>query len=549
MKTKDVTRNPATTYALSVIGGGVVAGQYIKLACQRYLDWMERKDLIFCPEKAEKVIRFAEKLHHYKGFSGPFILEPWQKFIIYHIYGFYYADRPDKRVVRNVLILTSRKQGKSMLLSLFALFALLADGEPSPEVYVCANSSKQSGVLFGMAKTFAKQLDPSKKHIKPYRDSLKVEQNDGILRAMAFNPDAADGFGASMAITDEYGAATSSAMYDVMKSSMTARKNPLNIIISTAGHSMLSPCYEMRQACIDILTGVKTDDKQVAFIYELDEGDKWDDPEVWIKSNPNLGVSVQKEEIAAAVLEAKNGTSDMAEVKTKTINLWLNSANQWLDPAAVQKCIANVDLEDHRGEFAYFGVDLAATNDLTAMSVMFPYEDKGKVYKTWYFMPQTSLSNGHNASLYQRWNREGLLIITPGDATDFDFVRDKMICIIEDYELTAVGIYYDRMLAHGFATSCNEMGLQAIPFAQSYVNYTSPILDFERGVANQSIAIDSNIITRWCIENAAIKTTTNNLRMVVRKGTKYEKIDGCVAMLMASGGFEQTQYKGINYRK
>lgn len=533
-----------TEYADRVADGEITAGLYVKQACRRYLDWLDRDDLVFCPEKADRVVAFIERLHHYKGRTAGqrFVLSPWQRFVLYHIYGFYWKADPEKRVVRNVYLECARKQGKSMFIAALSLYNLLADGEASAEVYIAANAAKQAQNLYEMAKTLSKQLDPKNRFIQAYRDTLKFKATNSLLRTLSYNPEACDGFNASFYVIDEYHAAQKSDMFDVLKSSQLQRKNPLAFVITTAGHNLFTPCYEMRNTCIEILAGVKTDDTQTAFIFELDEADQWDDPDNWVKSNPNLGVTVELADIATEVNRAKNNDGAMAETKTKTLNIWLQSAESWLGLDVVNRATAKVDLEQYRGLQCYIGIDLAAVSDLTAVSFLFPVDGRYN-FKTWYFLPSDSLKEGVNATTYRKYQRNGQLQITPGNVTDYDYILKLVLDTQRDYDLYINGVFYDAWNSTQFAINATTAGLPMQPFSQSVGNFNKPTKEFERAMKSGKVTLDANDITRWCISNVAIKTDFNDNEKPVKGGSKSEKIDGVIAMLTALGGYlDSPQY-------
>lgn len=530
-----------TDYPTKVINGEITTGLYVKQACNRFLDWLNRDDLVFIPERAEKVINFVGKFKHYKGKSAkqPFILSDWQEFIIYFIYGFYWKANPDKRVIRNVYLECARKQGKSMFIAALSLYHLLGDGEPSAECYIVANSAKQADNLYTMSRTLANQLDPKQRFIKSYRDSLKFAPTKSLLRTLSFNPTAADGFNASFVVTDEYHAAPNSQMYDVMKSSQLQRLNPLNIVITTAGHNLFSPCYEMRNTCIDILAGVKSDDTQAAFIYELDETDEWDNPDNYIKSNPNLNITIDPSDITAEVNRAKNNEGTKAEVMTKTLNIWLQSAETWIGADIVNRASKPVDLAEYSGMTCYVGVDLAAVSDLTAVSVLIPTDNKF-VFKTWYFLPSDTLKTGVNSQSYLRYKRNGQLNVTPGNVTDYDYILNKIMSLQTDYNLYIAGIYYDSWNATQFAINATAQGLPMFPYSQSIGSFNKPTKEFERLIKSDRVTIDNNDITRWCLSNVALKTDWNDNAKPVKSGADSEKIDGVIAILQALAGYLTT---------
>ena len=281
-------------YAQEVLSGKIVAGEYIKLAAERFFSLIEDDRYEFREEKVDEVIEFIAILRHYTGRHAgkPFILAPWQMFIVACIYGFY-VKTDGTRLVKSVYIEMARKQGKSALAAALCLYHLIDDGEANAEVYLAANSKDQAKISFGMCSNFVKGLDPGHKYLEPYRDRVNFEKTLSVLRVLAADDSKLDGFNASMFLLDEYHAAKNGKLKDVLQSSQGMRENPMSIIITTAGFDKLGPCYQFRTMCTEVLKGLKRDDTLFAAIYSLDPDDDWKDETCWVKSNPNLGITVK----------------------------------------------------------------------------------------------------------------------------------------------------------------------------------------------------------------------------------------------------------------
>lgn len=316
------------TYSQDVLSGKIVACEYIKLACQRFEDFKTRHDMIFKVSKVKHVIQFISKLKHFSGkVNGqPFILTPWQQFIIANIFGFYWVNN-NKRVTQQVYIQVGRKAGKSSLIAAIALYCMIADGEAGAEVDCIATTREQARILFDMARHYIETVDPKENVVKRYRNQLKFPLNHSVMNVLAADAQHSDGFSSSMFVCDEVAAYTSSEMYDVMKSSQGFRENPLAICISSPGFLLSGYfCYDYRCTCIEILKGLKQDDSQFSMIFELDEGDDWQDPNVWEKSNPNLEVTLSKDWLAAQVRTAINNPIQQTSVRTKNLAYIIHSA-------------------------------------------------------------------------------------------------------------------------------------------------------------------------------------------------------------------------------
>lgn len=536
MKTSKKTTSPYTDYANSVVSGGIVAGQYVRQACERYLQMLDREDIEFRAEEVDKVVAFIGKLRHYKGASARkhFTLSDFQFFCVCAIYGLY---KDGKRLVRNVYLEMARKNGKSAFCAALCLYELYASGEPSPEVYLLANSAKQSGILYDMCREYAMSIDPREKYSKYYRDKIKFKPNKGVLQAFAADASKLDGFNPSMFCVDEYHAATTSACYDVMKSGQGQRENPLAIVITTAGFNQTSPCYETRKTCVDILAGVKTDDTTFALIFALDEGDDWADPANFKKTNPNLGITVKEDYLLEQIAAAKNNTSLEASVRTKNFNEWLTTASVWLPTDLLNKHTETVKLSDYRGNCAYMGVDLSAVSDLTALALCIPTGDKF-VFKVWYFLPAVALDESPNRELYRKWHRNGYLIITPGNVTDYDAVTRQIVALDKE-GITVLQIAYDAWNSTQWAIDATALGLPLQPYSQALGNFNRPTKEFERLLRSGKAIIDNNPITRWCFANVALKADHNDNVKPIKGSGKEGKIDGAIAMIEALGAYLQ----------
>lgn len=182
-----------------------------------------------------------------------------------------------------------------------------------------------------MCSIFAKQLDKTGKRLICYRADILFNATNSKLKCLAADDSKLDGFNASFGLIDEYHSAKNSRVRDVIKSSMGMRSKPHLCTITTAGFNKNSPCYEFRTTCCEVLKDIKHDDSTFAAIYSLDEGDDWKNPEVWIKSNPNLNITVYPEYLKEQVNLAINNPSEEVGVKTKNLNVWCDVSDVWIN--------------------------------------------------------------------------------------------------------------------------------------------------------------------------------------------------------------------------
>ena len=537
---EDIKRLKCYRYAEDVINGNIVAGELVKLACKRFMADLERDEFEFRYEIGNKFVKFASILKHFKGRSAgkPFILEPWQEFIAYNILCFYYTGSNNRRFTSS-LIYISRKSGKSCLAALFCLWFLLFDKEGSPEVDLSANSLEQAKVAYEFVENFTRQLDPKQKDLKVYRKKVFCDANSGKINVFAADSTKLDGFNASFALVDEYGAAKDSKMFDVLKSSQGQRENPHLMVISTAGFNLSGPLYKMYEVDCEILHSVKSDDSHFTMLFSLDEGDDWTDEKNWQKIAPNLGITVDKKFLREQVQQAKNNPSAEVGILTKTFNKWCSSIQTWIPADYINRVSKPVNLKlkfYNPDEFiGYVGIDLAATSDLTCLSLLLVDANEKLYFKNFYYLPESALTESPNRELYKYWARTGQLIITPGNVTDYDFVLNDLMRLYNELNISKV--FYDSWNATQFVIKATEQGLPMQPMCQSFGSMSKPTKTLERLIKMQNIVLDNNEITRWCFSNATTKSDWNENIKVVKGGGADSKIDGVVAIIMALGGY------------
>lgn len=519
-------------YALDVINGKIVACKYIKLACERYLSWFDKYE--FKPEKCDKVINFISKLKHFTGSHNgkPFKLLPYQEWIIYNTFGFYYPNS-DRRVVNYMYCELARKNGKTALIAAICLYMLIADGENGSEVELVANSAKQAKICFDMASNFLASIDPRGKYFKRYRDKIKFDTTKSFLQVLSSDASGNDGYNSYCFVLDECHEQPDSRLWDVMCSSQGMRKNPLACAITTAGFNKFGFCYSYRQTCINILNGVSEDDSQFAAIYTLDDEDDWGDSTMWIKANPSLNTTVLPTYLEQQVRKAKNNSSLEVGTRTKNFNQWVSSQDIWINNDLLLESTKDVDLSKFDECYGYIGIDLASVSDLTAVAVMIPLDDKF-YFKVFYYLPNSCLSDNSNAELYKEWKRKGYLTITAGNVTDYDYVLTDILKVNKQILISKIG--YDAYNATQFAINATEAGLPLEPFSQALWNFNKPTKEFERLIKMGKVVIDNNEITRWCFSNITLKYDHNdNVKPI--KQEAQQKIDGVIAMIEALGTY------------
>ena len=519
-------------YVEDVLSGKVVTGDTIKLACKRFQNDLQRDDLVFREDKVERAIQFIGTLKHFTGkHSGkPFKLESWQQFIVANIVGWYYKATGNRRYTSSY-IEVSRKQGKTALAAALCLYYLIADGEDGAEALLAANSKDQAKIAFDMCSKFTKGLDPKGKYLTAYRADILFNMTNSKLKVLAADDSKLDGFNASFGLLDEYHAAKNSKVRDVIKSSQGMRQNPHLCTITTAGFDKTLPCYQLRSVAIEILNGLKTDDEMFIAIYSLDNTDDWREEKNWVKCAPNLDITVTKKYIKGQVQQAINNPADEVGVKTKTLNLWCDSSNVWLPEEYIIKSSQQVELEQFKDLPCYIGVDLAATSDLTAVAYLIISEDK-YYWKVHYYLPESALQEKTDKELYKYWKQLGLLTITSGNVTDYDYITNDLMKYADIVNIQAIG--YDKYNASQWAIDATALGLPLEEYPQTLGNFNMPTREIERLILSGKAVIDNNEINRYCFRNVTLKSDYNG-NVKPNKAVDKKKIDGVIAMIQALG--------------
>lgn len=530
-------------YAQDVVSGKQVAGKIIRLACQRYLDFMNDARYEFRPDKCERVLSFISKLKHYQGKCAgkPFVLEEWQKWIIYSIFGFYYKDS-NERLVKKALITVGRKNGKSMQIAAMALYMLIADGEPAAQVLNIANNTKQAHLLFEMQQKLVKCLDPKHKYTKTLRDSIQVQKTSSYSQVLSSDSSGHDGSSPSTYILDEVHEMKDSKLWDVMVSGTGFRVSPLGICISTSGFLLNGFLHNYRDVCIDILEHRKEDDEQFAAIYELDDEDDWKDEKNWVKANPNLDVTVTRKYLEGQIRSAINDSALEVSVKTKNFNMWVSSKEIWISDDKIRKVMSPVNLDDYKDEDCFMGVDLSAVSDLTSTTVMFPPNPDREinpdkfVFKTIIYLPESELTENVNSYLYMIWKRENYLKVTSGNVVDYDYILKDQININDKNYV--VNVAYDKWNATQWAINATEEGLPLTPYSQALGNFNGPTKTLERLIRTGMVVIDNNPIVRWAFSNVTLKLDQHeNAKPTKANNEKSKKIDPVISMIQSLGGY------------
>lgn len=527
------------SYGQAVLSGAIPVCKLTRLGVERhYNDLKEghKRGLYFSEAHAQHALETFLFLKHSKGeWAGQdFIPSPWQVFWIAVAFGWLNAD--GTRRFREVWEEVPRKNGKSTKLSGLGLHLFYFDGEGGAEVYTCATKMDQARITHKEAIRMVQKSPSLRKHIAIRRDEI-YDPTPG--RADTFIPlgrdsKSLDGLNPHAAIFDEVHAHPNSEVYDVIKSGVGARRQPMLYQITTAGFDLSSFGYEQHKFAEKVLQGVFGDDFDdfLVIIYTVDDPNKWTDPLEWQKANPNWGVTVFEKRLAVSCKKAQRQPSEEVNFKTKHLNIWMASGTQWIPIDAWKKC-ANpaLKIEDFEGHPCWIGLDLAEKSDIASKCRIFRRGKKYIVFLTFYLNEYQIEAEGNEH--LKRWASRGEIEVNSGNATDFEVIKNGVLDDNKRFKLQEIG--FDPKFAAYFAQKLIEEGLPMVEIAQTSSHFTLPIIEIENLVLTGELEHEGKESMDWQMSNVVMRESKFSNLKHPTKEDKKSKIDGPVSMITAMG--------------
>lgn len=529
----------AWDYANQVINSNISSCKWVRLSCQRFIDDLNhghKRGLRFSEEKAQDILDYYDLTRHVKGeWAGqPVVPSDWQTFALVNIYGWLRED--GLRRFRTAYIEVSRKNGKSTFVAPLGLYMLKEDGEAGAEIYSAATSRDQARIVFDTARDMTRQSS-LRYHLQAYNHSVCHEASASSFKPLASDSDTLEGKNTHCAIIDELHAHKNRRVYDVLELSCAARRQPLLLVITTAGTDRTGICYEVRNYLTKVLEGVVEDDRCFGVIYTLDDPDQWKNPDVWIQANPNLGVSVKLEDMHNLCQKAQQNPMAASEFKRKRLDIWGSGEAVYFNMELWTKCppTARDDLlHDMR---CFFGLDLASKLDITALVALFCDDNRHYHIKVKFWLPEEQADERrtgkphHIQQLYKHWAKRGFLTLTPGQIVDFDAIRATVRDWAELYHSEEIG--YDPWGATQLATQLAEKDeLPMVEVGQTVKQLSDPMKEVEALIIDGRLHHDRNPVMDWMMSNVTARIDRND-NVFPNKDTPDNKIDGPVALIVA----------------
>lgn len=555
---KTSTDNFIFSYYQSIDNGKITVGRLVHDAYKMIIDGLESKKFFFDKEKASHCIDWIEShCFHLEGKKAttPILLELWQKAFLSVMFGI--VDENGLRHFREFFLVEGRKQGKTILAACISRYVWENEGFGT-KIYNVAPKLDQADLIYDSIWTMA-TLDPEwqeKKKRSEQRDSHKRKLNEddptmarhrmsdlvilgtnSTVKKIAFSAKKSDGFNPSLVVCDEVGAWEGNSglkQYEVMKSGMGAREEPILLSITTANYISDGIYDELYMRSTRFLQGESDEKRLFPLIYQIDDPSKWDDINELQKSMPNLGVSVSIDYMLEEIAIAKGSLSKQAEFKTKYCCIKQNSSVAWLDTETVNKTTGeHLDLEDFRGCYAVMGIDLSRTTDLTACVLC--VEKEGRIHTfARFYLPANKIEDAtaRDNVPYNAYVQRGILIPSGDNFVDYQDVFNWARELIETYKIYILMVGYDRYSSQYLISDMKQYGFHTDDVFQGE-NLTPVIREVEGLMKDGKIDIGDNDLLKIHFLNSALKINAETERCKLIKVEQRSHIDGMAAFLCA----------------
>lgn len=538
-----------TDFAQQVLGGQIIAGPHVRAACARHmrdLQESQARGLRWSPEMASDRIAFFEEVLCLNGgdYEGrPFMLLPWQAFVVGSLQGWRRADS-DTRRFRVAYVETGKGSGKSPLAAGHGLAGLTADGESRAEIYAAATKKDQAMVLFRDAVAMFQQSPELRMRLTPSGAgeniwNLGYRATGSFFRSISAD-DGQSGPRPHVALIDEVHEHKTSTVVELMRAGTKSRRQALIFMITNSGSGKNSPCGIYHDYACQVAGGTKEDDGFFSFVCGLDDGDEpLQDETCWLKANPSLqhanlpGMQYLREQVT----EARGMPAKESIVRRLNFCQWTEAISPWLSAHVWQPCLQEFSIEQLRGRRAHAGLDLSSTTDLTALVLLVEPEQDGEPWSIlpWCWLPGEDLVQREQRDRvsYTAWKSAGYLETTPGRAISRLHVLQRVAQICEQFDVQSIA--FDRWRAEDFQQLAVEHGVPLppmVPFGQGFKDMSPALEVFETAILNRTVRHNGHPILTWCAANAVTDIDPAGNRKL-NKVKATGRIDLIVAAVMA----------------
>ncbi|EME3514479.1 terminase large subunit [Enterococcus faecium] len=540
-------------YIDEVENGNILVCEKIQMAIDRHKKDIERSKrddfpYYYEPKYTQNIVKFISMLPDPKS-GKPNKLALFQKFILGMLWGWRRKKDNTKRF-RKAYLSLARKQGKSLIVSGIALYCLIYERNPrqARQIYATANKRDQAKIVFTMVKSQLKALRGKSKAIQKFTKVLQNElttTDDSFMKPLSADADTLDGLDTLLGIFDEYALSKTTEMMDVIETSMGQQIEPLTIIISTASSKLNYPMYSIEyQYVTKLLKEEVVGDEYLALCWEQDNAKEVADTDMWIKSNPLMELSEQKERLTESkkrLLDEGKAKGSISNVLTKEFNMWVQSSQEsymseeeWTS-AVAPDYIKQTDLT---GREIYIGVDLSRVNDLTSISWVIPIREESKFFVDSYSFVANrggiEAKEKEDKTPYRQYEQAGYCTISssPDGLIDYHDLVNWLTDFIESNNFELKGIFYDPYNAGNVITDLSKFyEKEMIEVRQGLITLNVPTKQFRTDVIKGKTVHSNNPLLNRAIRNAITKE--NNDTIMIDKAMNRNKIDPLDALINA----------------
>lgn len=540
-------------YIDEVENGNILVCEKIQMAIDRHKKDIERSKrddfpYYYEPKYTQNIVKFISMLPDPKS-GKPNKLALFQKFILGMLWGWRRKKDNTKRF-RKAYLSLARKQGKSLIVSGIALYCLIYERNPrqARQIYATANKRDQAKIVFTMVKSQLKALRGKSKTIQKFTKVLQNElttTDDSFMKPLSADADTLDGLDTLLGIFDEYALSKTTEMMDVIETSMGQQIEPLTIIISTASSKLNYPMYSIEyQYVTKLLKEEVVGDEYLALCWEQDNAKEVADTDMWIKSNPLMELSEQKERLTEnkkRLLGEGKAKGSISNVLTKEFNIWVQSSQEsymseeeWTS-AVAPDYIKQTDLT---GREIYIGVDLSRVNDLTSISWVIPIREESKFFVDSYSFVANrggiEAKEKEDKTPYRQYEQAGYCTISssPDGLIDYHDLVNWLTDFIESNNFELKGIFYDPYNAGNVITDLSKFyEKEMIEVRQGLITLNVPTKQFRTDVIKGKTVHSNNPLLNRAIRNAITKE--NNDTIMIDKAMNRNKIDPLDALINA----------------
>ena len=550
------SKNYILIYYQQIRDGSVTVGQWIDKWYSYIVHGLEEKRFFFDQKKAARAIAFIQQYcRHHEGPLAPQLitLEVWQKALVSVIFGV--VDSEGLRQFREVFVVMGRKNGKTLLDAAIAANMMYADGEYGGRGYFVSGRLDQARLAFEAFYQMVSKEPRLAIKTRKRRTDVYIEESNSSAMPVAFSERKTDGLNPSYVSLDELASWRGDAglkQYEVFKSALGARRQPMMFGISTAGYENDGIYDELVKRSTAVLNGTSKETRLAPFLYMIDDVDKWNDIDELKKANPNLGISVSVDYMLEEIAVAEGSLSKKREFICKYCNVKQNSASSWLNAQDIKKGFGNnYRLEDFAGCYALLGIDLSQTTDLSALSLLIQ-KDGTLYYFTRFFLPREKIeeATARDGLPYRIYIQKGYLIESGENFVDYNDCFRWITDLIEKYQIYVLQIGLDRYCAQYLQQQLEAYGFHCDTVFQG-TNLTGVINTTEGMIKDGALqCAEDNDLMKVHLLDAALKTEAETNRKKLIKISKNAHVDGVAALLdamcMRANKWDELQSQLVN---